>query len=192
MTATYPWPQPPRGRGRYLYALIDPRDDRIRYIGKRVGYLNSRLRAHLYEARDTNHHTHKLAWLRQLLALGLEPRIQVIALFPPSDTTDLNALERTWIAYLRSIGCALTNSTAGGEGMEAPSEETRAKLRADRRARPPIAPHVRAAASAHMASLWADPEWRARQSRRSSSEEQRTKLREAWVIRRQRTAEMAT
>jgi hypothetical protein len=150
----------PTSRGHYVYALIDPRTSQIRYVGKHSGYVNSRLRGHLYEACNGHRHNHRLAWLRQLLALGLEPSVQVLA--TASTAVDLIPLEQAWITGLRLVGMDLTNGTDGGEGMPNPSEQTRVKLRG----RPQVgwSPAAREAARQKMLSRWADPAWRAKMS----------------------------
>jgi hypothetical protein len=60
--------------------------------------------------------THKANWLRQLLAAGLKPEVEV--------------LETHFIAYFRSIGCRLTNLTDGGDGLlgRKVSAETRRRI----------------------------------------------------------------
>lgn len=143
--------------GFLVYALVDPRDGEIRYVGKCRGYLNSRVRGHLREARETDTRTYKLAWLRQLLDLGLEPEGRVLERCIDADA--LAETERRWIADLRERGVRLTNLTDGGEGMANPSEETREKLRK----RPQVgwSSAAREAARRRMKQRWADPEIRA-------------------------------
>lgn len=117
----------PARPGYFIYALVDPRTDEIRYIGKAQGYLNSRLKGHIYEAKSGKRVTHKLSWIRQLLDAGLAPVPKVVAQFVRGDT--LANAEREWIARMRADGVRLVNATDGGEGMPNPSPETRAKLR---------------------------------------------------------------
>lgn len=52
--------------------------------------------------------------------------------------------ERAWIGHYRRLGADLTNSTEGGRGGLNPSEETRRKMSAAQRARPPATPETRA------------------------------------------------
>lgn len=58
-----------------LYALLDPRDGRVRYVGKTRRTLAARLTAHLAYVRRYRDTTPRCAWLRELAALGLRPWI---------------------------------------------------------------------------------------------------------------------
>jgi NUMOD3 motif len=147
----------PGPKGNFVYALSDPRTGAIRYVGKAQGYLNSRFRRHLWEARATARHTHKLAWLRQLQAAGLEPTLTILQELPSH--TGLAEAECAWILRLQAEGAPLVNATPGGEGMPDPSPETRAKLRQ----RPQVGwtPRAWEAASAARSAKAAEPEQRA-------------------------------
>ncbi len=58
---------------RYTYALVDPRDSKIRYIGI-TKHLKLRLTEHIRIAKnDSDTNIHKRSWIKQLLNLGLEP-----------------------------------------------------------------------------------------------------------------------
>ena len=62
----------------YVYALIDPRDDSIFYIGKGTG---QRLLAHGWEAHmaaDGRRHSEKIERIKAIRRAGLEPRIDVM------------------------------------------------------------------------------------------------------------------
>jgi len=149
----------PRNPGRYVYGLVDPRTNQIRYIGKVKGYLNTRLRGHLREARSKPDINHRLQWIRGLQKQGLEPSLVCLEICRDGD--ELVEAEKRWIAQAREDGIPLVNMTDGGEGMENPSEETRAKLQA--RPRPIVTPEIRRARSEAMKRHWADPEFRAKQ-----------------------------
>jgi hypothetical protein len=84
-----------------IYALTDPRDGSVRYVGKSHRTANHRLRRHLasYYLRG---HTHKERWIRSLLQLGLEPRIIVLERCESADV--LSEREVWWIANYRSMG----------------------------------------------------------------------------------------
>ena len=115
-------------RNAWIYALVDPRNKAIRYIGKAVD-LKKRLAQHLSPS-SLKKHTHKNFWIKKLLALGLKPEIEPIADLHYLD--DWAEEERLWIARLRSLSGhpKLTNSTDGGEGVEGLvfSEESRKKM----------------------------------------------------------------
>lgn len=61
----------------HVYHLVDPRDRAVRYIGK-TGSPAARLRAHIQEAREAQN-TAKKRWIAELLRLGLQPVLVIIA-----------------------------------------------------------------------------------------------------------------
>jgi len=99
----------------YIYGLRCPLTDAIRYVGK-SGDPEKRRHSHVGEAarREKNHHTAR--WLRKILALELLPGIVVLE--KVASGTRWQDAERRWIAYGRAEGWPLTNSTAGGEGLD--------------------------------------------------------------------------
>ena len=101
----------------YIYSLIDPRDDEIKYVGKTKD-LDERLKSHFHDARRFN--TPKNAWLLKLKRLGLRPRIEVLE---EVDDSRWPEAERKWIARLRHNGCPLKNICDGGEGRNGPLSE---------------------------------------------------------------------
>lgn len=107
-----------------IYALIDPRNDRVRYIGWTSTTLEKRLYKHLLPS-ELKKKTHKNNWLNQLVCENLRPIIVEIEKVPYKDYQES---ERKWIAYYGREN--LTNGTDGGEGMLGwvPSEDTRRKL----------------------------------------------------------------
>lgn len=72
--------------------------------------------------------THKGYWIRQLLRDGLMYEVEVLEVHARAE--DLPEAEMFWIAYFRSVGCRLTNMTAGGDGTwgTKKSVETRRKM----------------------------------------------------------------
>lgn len=96
-----------------IYALVDPRDHSVRYVGKsdnpRVRYF-----AHLH-GPESNLKTYKANWIRQLKSEGLVPSIVILERVHPSEWADA---ERKWIAHFRNTGARLTNSTSGGDGFD--------------------------------------------------------------------------
>lgn len=94
-------------------------------------------------------------WIRSLLAVGVEPEIFLI-----EQTDNWREAERFWIAYLRWLGCDLTNISAGGEGvpMDANIAAKIAATRRERGLKP--SPEAMGRSIAIRALLWQDPEWR--------------------------------
>jgi hypothetical protein len=112
-----------------LYILADPRSGFVRYVGKTSrGDLGRRRREHL-QPSSLRHKTHKNHWLRELLAEGVEP---VVDLLEAHNTVEaLDAAETFFIDYLRYVGCDLTNLAAGGTGLRKGSrmsQETRRRM----------------------------------------------------------------
>lgn len=95
----------------YIYALRDPRTNKIRYIGKTKD-LELRLKQHLQPARLVKH-SHKNHWLQGLIADGMLPEIEVLHTVAP---TRADTAERAAIAVARIVGDLLTNATKGGDG----------------------------------------------------------------------------
>lgn len=115
-------------RDTYIYALIDSKTQEIKYIGKTVSPLNSRLSAHLHDAKNPKcQHWHKCRWINKLLRDGARPLIKALEVVPY--TGDWASREAYWIKRMRSEGHRITNLTDGGEGTTGyvPTEATRIK-----------------------------------------------------------------
>lgn len=93
-----------------IYVLIDPRDNKVRYVGK-ANNVSQRYRAHLNRARA--HQTHKKNWLIQLKKEGLKPIIEVIDEVP---IDEWQYWEIYWISQMKQWGFNLVNYTNGGDG----------------------------------------------------------------------------
>lgn len=90
-----------------IYALIDPRTGRIRYVGKTVD-LKKRLKAHL----RANEKGPKDRWIRRLQEKDLEPKVEVLEKCAESKW---EAREKYWIKKMRrKEGSALLNRAPGG------------------------------------------------------------------------------
>jgi len=85
-----------------IYGLVDPRDGKTRYIGQTTKPLDKRLDAHCKAAYGC----FKSAWIKELRAVGLTPRI--IALDSVS-YEDADNAEKRWIENAENRGCDLTN-----------------------------------------------------------------------------------
>lgn len=109
-----------------IYALVDPRSDEVRYIGKAVDP-ERRLRSHLAPSQLDHSRSHKNSWLKGLLSEGLRPVLQILETV---DDVDANEAERNWIAAYRWLGARLTNGTDGGDGGAITDPAARARISA--------------------------------------------------------------
>lgn len=110
-----------------IYGLVDPRDGRVRYIGK-ANDTRKRLAGHLRDARRRS--TPVYAWVRKLGALGLKPEARVLERVEGDGWKDA---ERRLIAEHRALG-PLLNVADGGDEPACPIEVRRAnaaRLNAD-------------------------------------------------------------
>lgn len=95
-----------------IYGLVDPSTNSLRYVGKTVKTIEHRLRQHINSARAVK--LQRVSrWIRGLLLRDVLPEAFLIETCLTSDWVES---EQFWIAYYRSIGCDLVNSTNGGEG----------------------------------------------------------------------------
>lgn len=135
----------------YIYGLWDPRDGRLRYIGKTVNTRN-RLARHIRETKKKGPTTHLRSWVTGILKENEKPMLEIL-----EETTeaDWETVERDWIRQCRESGIDLVNLCDGGEGGaykgHKTSESTKQKMR----------------------EYWADPEWRARTIEASKEGKQR-------------------
>lgn len=105
----------------FIYALCEPGTRTVRYIGM-TNNTSRRLREHL--CAGVRLKTHLGHWLRNLVASGLSPELIVLrevgSEFGPE-------AEMRFIRLARGCKMNLVNGTDGGEGVQNPSPETRAK-----------------------------------------------------------------
>jgi hypothetical protein len=106
-----------------IYALKDPRTDKIRYVGKTNQSLKARISAHFMDKCKCL----RIQWMGELKSLGLRPVF--IILESLESETPWQDREIYWIAKMRSLGADLTNSTSGGEGTPNLPKETRERMR---------------------------------------------------------------
>ncbi len=148
-----------------IYGLVDPRDMLVYYIGKsNKGLVRPAQHCSVRSLRAKNE---KNVWLHELFADG-QTYITVVldTTTSPNDTsalcwwwrgmntTQLNDLERWWIAYGRACGWPLTNMTSGGDGISGMHSITRAKIGAKNKvhmSRPEAKENLRSKAIARMA-----------------------------------------
>lgn len=96
-------------REHYIYGLIDPRTNLVRYIGKSI-HPENRLKGHLKIKIARNH---KERWLLKLKSMNMIPNLIIL-----EQTSEflINQAEKFWIAKYRNEGFSLTNGTDGGDG----------------------------------------------------------------------------
>ncbi len=82
-------------RTGYIYALVDPRDTKVRYVGQTTRTLQARFQEHLNGGLACNPSaaTRKERWIGQLGCLNLRPILRVLEQPPLSA---LDARERSW------------------------------------------------------------------------------------------------
>lgn len=105
----------------YIYALVCPNTERIRYVGK-CKDIKSRLSAHVSKAKGEHTKHHCAHWIRSLIQQGLRPRIVVLKELP--DGSHWQAAEIEEISRQRALGNDLTNATSGGDGFPDLDKET--------------------------------------------------------------------
>jgi hypothetical protein len=104
----------------FIYALCDPRDLQVRYIGKSSN-IYKRYYGHLYDKDET----HKVHWIQSLLRKGL---MHIYQILEECDESVWREREINWILFYKNIIKEnLTNDTDGGDGG-CISFETRKKI----------------------------------------------------------------
>lgn len=92
-----------------IYVLKDPRNDKIRYLGKTIKSLDKRLKEHC----NIKNNSRKDNWIKQLKNNNLKP---IIELLDEVDNSEWIFWEQFWITILKILKCDLTNLTNGGNG----------------------------------------------------------------------------
>lgn len=111
---------------RYIYKLIDPISDDVRYIGQ-TNDINRRYNDHLSSSireNSSQYKTHKSCWIRKLINLGLRPIIEIVQ--ECQTVEESNFLEKFYIEKYTFDGCKLTNSFSND--VTEFSAETRKKM----------------------------------------------------------------
>ena len=106
-----------------IYKLIDPTDNKVRYIGLTFNDLRMRLKSHLSEPGKS----HKIFWIKKLKKQGLKPIIESVE---ENISTYDEACQREiyYIDHFKSLGCDLTNMATGGNKNKIMSKESRKKM----------------------------------------------------------------
>lgn len=153
-----------------IYALVDPRTLKIRYVGKAIDP-QQRCRDHMKES-ELKGSCRRVTWLRKLKKMGLAPTVSILETVENSKWQEP---ERKWIAHFRKNGADLVNTLDGGEGIHRgfkPSPEAGkkigdklrgrkrspefiAKMSASKRGRP-MHPQTRIKVMAGCARYWAN------------------------------------
>ena len=109
-----------------IYGLFDPNSLELRYVGF-TSHIKSRYREH-HCLRNLKGISHKNNWIKLLLSKGQKAEIFILERYDSAELLPQAEIEQ--IEYYKSIGCRLTNSTIGGEGIcgKKHSEETKRKM----------------------------------------------------------------
>jgi hypothetical protein len=105
-----------------IYALVDPRDERVRYVGVTIRPLFDRLADHI--EKPTNREMRR--WFADLDAQGSAPSVRL--LIGVSDAWE--DAERGWIAWFRARG-ELLNIDPGGICRDHKGKPIKARMKPD-------------------------------------------------------------
>lgn len=97
----------------FIYSLTDPRDGRVRYVGK-SGNPNFRMNHHIQSSRSEEDSSARAEWLREVARGGATPTMAIIETVTGT-STDATEAEKKWIARYREQGCDLVNFTKGSK-----------------------------------------------------------------------------
>lgn len=97
----------------HIYALIDPRNIQIRYVGKTVNPLSLRLQEHIWISRTNRSKCRRAVWIKELFELNLKPEIKLLETVEEKDWKEA---ERRWEDELKAQGFDLLNSMPTGGG----------------------------------------------------------------------------
>lgn len=96
---------------RYIYKLIDPSNNEIRYIGQ-TDDIKRRYNDHISSSMNENsdsYDTYKARWVRKLKLSGLLPIIEIVEECDSLEQSNIR--ERYYVSKLTNEGCRLTNSS---------------------------------------------------------------------------------
>ena len=93
----------------YIYGLIDPRDNIIKYIGKTINIKN---RYADHRNRLERASSKRKSWIQSLRTLNLYP---ILTIIEECNEETCDERERFWIKHYKDVGNDLKNMTDGGE-----------------------------------------------------------------------------
>jgi hypothetical protein len=110
-----------------VYALVDPRDLAVRYVGVSSSGLGRPKCHSLPSVLAQNYNKRKDDWIRDLQSAGLSYAVRVLEFFETS--ADAHRAEPYWVQWMRDMGEHIYNLTAGDDTQITMSEETKQKIR---------------------------------------------------------------
>lgn len=91
----------------FIYALIDPRNNEVRYIGQ----TKNRTIRYKQHKQDQDENAAKHEWIAEIKSLGLEPGYTILE---EVDWDQRLKREKHWIQHHQSLGATLTNQIVTG------------------------------------------------------------------------------
>jgi len=107
----------------YIYTLVDPETDKVRYVGKTNVKPQNRYNQHIYQWKRSIRLTKVNSWIKHLSLKDKKPKMVVI----DNIKGEWIWLEQYWIAQFKTWGFDLTNHTDGGEGTTGYKATTESK-----------------------------------------------------------------
>lgn len=105
----------------YVYTLIDPRDDSVRYVGRTTDVRN---RYSTHTSVKTSGNPEKDAWMQELRHLGMKPTMHVIETvvygIPAEPGEHAADREKFWISHYKKQGETLFNKPHKSANIEMP------------------------------------------------------------------------
>lgn len=115
-----------------IYALLDPRDMRCRYVGKTKHDVQKRLRGHINDAKRRAGEIPRFRWINALEKSGVLPLAVVLE---KVSADDWQAAEQMWVCEMRHRFPDLLNATDGGDGIHGHIHSEQTKRRQSEAAR---------------------------------------------------------